>query len=439
MGLNTLQNKIWLAIIVVIALFAPFIFLYFPHQQEKLLIDSYQDEVQSISNAVALGVQIALTEQNFQGVQMAMEHAKEDSRLVFIAMIQIDTILREGKTITKKAVFNSYPENYEVDPNVLNINSMIIKSSPVYTSIFNGEIIVGFSTDPIQAIINEVRYTLVIGSLIISILGLLTGLLLARNITKPLMKLMKATNKVAEGDLSQQVEIGSGDEFGQLAESFNVMVQHVQGAEEKLQKANREIRLLLKEMHHRVKNNLQIISSLLNMQASKMEDELVVSAFRASQNRIQTMAYIHDNLYMNDLLSEISVIKYLEPLINDHIRSNSNSVKIGLETNLLDVNFSIDTMLPIGLLINEMLTNSIKHAFPNKKDGKITVSMLKGENNKLILRYGDNGIGFEQDDAKKTANSLGLILMETLSVQLEGELKRSNKKGTHYEITFEPR
>ncbi|MBL4754677.1 MAG: PAS domain S-box protein [Flavobacteriales bacterium] len=215
--------------------------------------------------------------------------------------------------------------------------------------------------------------------------------------------------------------------------------ERVKKRTQELQKANTEIRSLLREMHHRVKNNLQIVSSLLNMQAASVTDEYVINAFRESQDRIQTMAFIHESLYLNESMSEISVKKYLVPLVKDRIKANSDLVsRIQLTTNFLDINFKIDTMLPIGLLLNELVTNSLKHAFPKKREGKITVSIEKNAKNSLCLKYSDDGVGYPMDTTADSGGSLGLILIESFAMQLDGELKRKAKKGTHYEIVFEP-
>jgi len=206
-----------------------------------------------------------------------------------------------------------------------------------------------------------------------------------------------------------------------------------------LEKANTEIRSLLREMHHRVKNNLQIVSSLLNMQAASVGDAFVAEAFKESQDRIQTMAFIHESLYLNESMSEISVKKYLEQLVKDRVRVNADLTnKVNLKTTFPDIHFKIDTMLPIGLLLNELVTNSLKHAFPNNREGRIVVSLDLRSKKSVILSYSDNGIGFPLEKTGDSSGSLGLILIESFAMQLDGKLKRLDKPGTHYEIRFEP-
>jgi two-component sensor histidine kinase len=206
-----------------------------------------------------------------------------------------------------------------------------------------------------------------------------------------------------------------------------------------LEKANKEIKSLLQEMHHRVKNNLQIVSSLMNLQANTAKDDEVVKVFEESRDRIQSMAFIHENLYMKQSVSEINLKEYIEPLLIARMRSVPGFYRrVLVEMDLLDISFNIDTVLPIGLLVNELVTNSIKHAFPNDKKGKICLCLKKEKVNSYILTYSDDGIGFKEKENNIDTNSLGLVLIESFVMQLDGKMKyNSNKNGTTYTIKFE--
>jgi two-component sensor histidine kinase len=138
-------------------------------------------------------------------------------------------------------------------------------------------------------------------------------------------------------------------------------------------------------------------------------------------------------------MSEISVMDYLEPLIKDRVKVNADLLsKIVLDIKFPDVNFNIDTMLPIGLLLNELVTNSLKHAFPDNREGKITVGLDILPDKSAILYYSDNGVGFHIEQAGDPSKSLGLILIDSFAMQLDGKLKRLDKPGTHYELKFKP-
>ena len=175
------------------------------------------------------------------------------------------------------------------------------------------------------------------------------------------------------------------------------------------------------------------------MQAASVGDAFVADAFKESQDRIQTMAFIHESLYLNESMSEISVKKYLEQLVKDRVRVNADLTnKVNLKTTFPDIHFKIDTMLPIGLLLNELVTNSLKHAFPNNREGRIVVSLDLRSKKSVILSYSDNGIGFPLEKTGDSSGSLGLILIDSFVMQLDGKLRRLDKPGTHYEIRFEP-
>ncbi|HHZ64935.1 MAG TPA: PAS domain S-box protein [Flavobacteriales bacterium] len=205
-----------------------------------------------------------------------------------------------------------------------------------------------------------------------------------------------------------------------------------------LEKANDEIRVLLKEMHHRVKNNLQIVSSLLKLQAGTT-DEKVARIFQDCQDRIQAMAFIHENLYLKESLSEISIKEYIEPLVKDRIRANTKlRDKIKLRIKLPDVKFNIDTMLPIGLLLNELVTNTLKHAYPNQEVGIIKLNIKIRKGNQAELNYSDDGVGFLREKVRDNPNALGLVLIDSFVMQIDGSMEvNSTKGGTHYTIKFE--
>lgn len=211
-------------------------------------------------------------------------------------------------------------------------------------------------------------------------------------------------------------------------------------AEEKLYKSLQEKEVLLKEIHHRVKNNLYVISGLLNLQSSYVEDESVKNLFQDSQNRIQTMAVIHEQLYQSDDLSEINFAKYIQRLVDNlFISYNQHQKGIKSITKLEDCFLNIETAIPAGLLVNELVTNAFKHAFPNNKSGDIMINLTKIETEDIKLIVKDNGKGFPQNLNWQDSPSLGLRLVRLLSQQLDAEINvTSNCQGTCFCLTFKP-
>lgn len=199
----------------------------------------------------------------------------------------------------------------------------------------------------------------------------------------------------------------------------------------------REKETLLKELHHRVKNNLQVISSMLNLQSSMIENEQVKSIFQDSQQRIKSMASIHDLLYKSTDLSEINFSDYIVNLINDAVVSyRGKDHDIHLEIDLCkDLLFQLELAVPLGLFVNEIITNSLKHGVKNSNQPIIRLSIKRGGTKNYILHLSDNGKGF--DSTRKKNDTLGLLLIESLANQLEGNMTLdTGTEGTTYILEF---
>ena len=210
------------------------------------------------------------------------------------------------------------------------------------------------------------------------------------------------------------------------------------GKEEMEQKAN-EKEMLLKEVHHRVKNNLQTVSSLLRMQGRSVEDPHTLSQIRSSQNRVVCMAMVHEMLYMREDLSCIEYSTYVQQLADYLVKSVKGSdTDIRLRIDIPEVELGIDTALPLGLLINEAVTNALKYGFEGRDTGEISISLEKEDEQGYVLRIGDDGVGYPENMDYKTSKSLGLKLIHNLSRQLKGSVIRDlSKRGTNYIIRFE--
>lgn len=206
---------------------------------------------------------------------------------------------------------------------------------------------------------------------------------------------------------------------------------------EKINESLKEKELLLKEIHHRVKNNLQIISSIINLQSASIQDEQIVEILRESKNRIYTMATIHENLYQSEQFSSIQFNSYLKKLVGNILSSyNSTTLNITVHYHLEDIELSLDQAIPCGLIVNELLTNVVKYAFPDRDKGELTIELYQ-DNRKIKLIFADNGIGLPDDLDIQQTTTLGLQLVSTLINQLDGEFKLSTKKGTNFLITFD--
>ena len=207
-------------------------------------------------------------------------------------------------------------------------------------------------------------------------------------------------------------------------------------AEAQLKDSLQEKEWLLKEIHHRVKNNLNIVSSLLKLQSQYIEDDWALALFRESQNRIKAMGLIHEKLYQSLDLRRIAANDYIAKLAITLLDSyNVSSHRIQLKLDLAEIWFDPDTAIPCGLIINELVTNSLKYAFPQAKAGEIYIK-LSDDSKLLNLIVSDNGIGLPPNFNIEEVESLGLQLVYNLTEQLDGNLEILGNKGTAFKISF---
>jgi PAS domain S-box-containing protein len=212
-------------------------------------------------------------------------------------------------------------------------------------------------------------------------------------------------------------------------------IEEIKDAQYKVKASLEEKEVLLREIHHRVKNNLQIISSLLNIQSNYIKDDEDLELLRESQSRIKSMAIIHEGLYKSNDFTHINFKDYIHSLIHYISVHYIVSPKIQINVEVKNVMLNIETAVPCGLIINELVTNSIKHAFPNGRGGKIKVS-LNSKNGICSLRVSDNGIGFPANIDFRNSKTLGLRLVNILSNQLDGNIVLDKSLGTEFIINF---
>jgi PAS domain S-box-containing protein len=207
-------------------------------------------------------------------------------------------------------------------------------------------------------------------------------------------------------------------------------------AEDRIQASLREKEVLLKEIHHRVKNNLQVIASLLNLQAATIRDEHTLTVFKESQNRVKSMSLVHQELYQSEDLARIDFAEYIRKLTTNLLLSYGvDSLAIELKRRVSDVYLTVDTAIPCGLIINELVSNSLKYAFPDGKKGEIGVTFHNSDE-QYTLTVSDNGVGFPKNlDFRKT-ESLGLQLVNTLTRQLRGSIELDTSNGTAFTLIF---
>ena len=338
----------------------------------------------------------------------------------------------------------------------------------------------------------RIRLFIVLAALI-GVVGAVTvmGFVIMRGVRNTVNEVAHAARSLAMGDVRAIVPVNSKDEIGQMALSFNGMIDNIrslassaetigkgnydtyvtvrgpqdvlgnallrmkenlkaarirdteqaqalQEEKKKIEQANERIHVLIKEMHHRVKNNLQVVASLLRLQAGTIADERLQHAFDQSQSRVTSMALIHEKLYKGDELSMLDVGMYIHELFSELVRLNDVSESIGYRTDIdADLMLDLHTMVPLGLLLNELITNSLKHAFQGRDEGSINLSLHQANDKEFDLHYTDDGVGIPLEKQQSDGSTLGVSLIESLVEQLNGRMTvEGDIKGTRYHIRF---
>ncbi len=208
-------------------------------------------------------------------------------------------------------------------------------------------------------------------------------------------------------------------------------------SDDKLRRSLREKETLIKEIHHRVKNNMQVVSSIINLQAYSTDDTEIRELFRECQNRVRAMAIVHEKLYKSENLATINLKTYSDSLLGE-ISTSINSLKnrIMLNIDIEDIFLSIDEAIPCGLIINELVSNSYRHAFNMKPEGIIEIKAFIEDDKRVTIIIRDNGCGISHDIEKLKSGSLGLQLVYSLAEQLQGTVDLKTEEGTQFRICF---
>jgi two-component sensor histidine kinase len=262
----------------------------------------------------------------------------------------------------------------------------------------------------------------------------LLSTILQKGISVPIQSLAAAAHNVSENqNYSVRVKKSGNDELGSLTETFNQMLARIQETNAGLRKAIGEKDVLIQEVHHRVKNNLQVILSLFDMQGRQVKNEEALLVFQDCKARIRSMSLVHELLYGASDLSKIDFRDYARKLARDLTDSYGNGKSdLTVDIDLGKLELDISKAVPLGLLTNEIITNSLKHAFVNVHSPRIFIKQLEESN--LTLLIGDNGPGLPPEIDLQQAQSFGLRIITLLSEQLRAKISVRNDQGAVYKI-----
>lgn len=398
--------------------------------------------------------------QNYQENQILEDLKSHNSFPEFITTIITDEnikIVKESCLINIKGQKCILSVIHDIT-NLINVQRLLIEKELKYRALFDlnsdyscffdpeGKII-----DANQAVLNDFNFNLEdIQGLTLSNLGLFHPEDESSQIIKKWIKDKKAISPLNNGKplISRFLDrngktiwcqtylmpvIIEGNLIGYQGISSDI--SEIKKAKIKLKKSLMEKELLLREIHHRVKNNMQIMSSLINMETQYIKDEKTLSTLKDSQNRIRSMSMVHEKLYQSQDLTRINVKDYIHSFLNDLFYSyNIPSSLIQLIVDVDDVNLNIETAMPCGLILCELVTNSLKYAFPDGRKGQVKVS-FKLNDDRIHMTISDNGIGLPDRDYLKR-DTLGLQLVKSLTGQLDGKLELDLLEGTEFRIIF---
>jgi two-component sensor histidine kinase/HAMP domain-containing protein len=467
----TIRTKFIIIFTLMLGLISAFIYVYFPRKFEKQAIKSIADKAQSITDMTAFNVSPTLLFEDKRDMAEILDGVKQNKDLAYLVVLnskgEVFSAIRFETALQAdyKSLFNQNP--ITGDKSIYRTMAPIIHKGKQI-----GDIFLGLSLRNLRDQIEKSRETITYLSSALFLLGVGLVFLISTVVTSPLKKMAHTIEEISKGDLSKRAAFSSKDEVGNLAQSFNLMVENLETysgelqelnntleskvverteklqqevnerkqAQEKINKSLQEKELLLKEIHHRVKNNLQIICSLLSLQGDQTDNPEAMKALDESQNRIRSMAMLHEILYKSEDFSKIDFGEYVEQLTDFLADSFEESgFPITTEINVENIFLKLDKAIPCGLIINELFVNSLKHAFPNGKAGEILIDMRKEHNNRLALTFRDNGKGLPGDFVLEKTVTLGLQLVANLTRQLGGSIKlepTGRNKGAGFLIAF---
>ena len=463
---NTLSVKMIINISSLFLLICLFNILYFPEKMKNKMKSDEIQKAEIIGTLISSSIAPAIYFNDNETIKNEVNNLYNLKNIVFVLITDShdSLIYSNSYNISKSLNYKFTNKNDFITDTILySITRIYLKNK------YLGKIHMAYSlSEQMKSGINQSIIFMSI-TVFIFVIGILLSLIISKIITRQLNSIIRTAHSVKSGNFSKRVKIITNDEIGFLAGKFNEMLDNIEelytnlenkvnertkelketnyllekeimikdNTTLKLQNSLQEKEILLKEIHHRVKNNLQVISSLLYLQSSKILEKEYKEIFNESQNRIKSMALVHEKLYKSVDLSGVELSDYIHSLISYLFKSyNVNYHKIKQEIQIDNIILSIDKSMPFGLIINELVTNSLKYAYEGREDGILRISIIKGMDEIIKVSVFDDGIGIPEDFDIKNSTSLGLRLVQTLVSQLEGTLHIVSNHGTEFIFEF---
>lgn len=415
--------------------------------ERKNDLERMETRVRGMAVMVAADSVNAMADSNLRALRRRLRDLREQDEVAYAYFLDAD-----GKVITDGTVENPWRDRSFTDaagaaaaaataPLVRHDDDMMEAASPVELSDRRiGAVRVGFSLDKMNAHIRATRRRnlVLLAAFLVAALGF--GSLMASTLVEPIAALAAGTRRVAAGDLGMRVEVATNDELAGLAESFNAMVGRLRVSTEKLQSSVKEKEVLLREVNHRVKNNLQVVSALLNIQAGSTGDEKTRAALLECRARVEAMSVIHSQLYRGSDAGSVEMRPFLKDLAGHVLYSFVGTGRpVSLRVHSDDLRLSTSQAIACGLIVNELITNALKYAFPRGAyaDPAIEVSLRGAPDGGTQLTVKDNGEGLPGGLPPPKAGGMGLNLVDLLAKgDLGGTVEVLSGPGTAVRVRF---
>lgn len=364
-----------------------------------------------------------------RAVRALAERTKTDLTLFLVDDSALDSALPDAVRVVQPSLSSETPTAVRA------VNADTIAGYTLLNDLY-GKAVWVLKADMPREIYHQGQSTLRYLVAVIVVMGLITGavavLILETAVMRRLGQLTQGVLAVGRsGNRSTRVPALRGnDEVSQLVDAINDTFAKL----EKSESQREQHAILLKEIHHRVNNNLQVISSLLGLQSYQLEDQDLIDVLSESQSRVQVMALVHKKLYSSEDLNRISLREYIQDLVTQLRGSLSISQNTRLDVTAADLAVTIDKALPVGMIINELVSNAIKYAYPDEQEGQVSIDLAVRDEGMLAVQVADSGIGLPDDIDLDNPQTLGLQLVNMLSKQLDGKIQRKEGPGTTIEV-----
>jgi len=418
-------------------------------------------EIQSVADIVGINSAAAIVFMDPEAARETLSALGAGSRVQGAWLIQPDGRLFAEYRREKTGTFSF---DRFLSPGTYRTKEHMIVSRPILAGDDQvGTIVVSAGLDDLYHSLR--RYGIIVGSVMLAALALAFGLStrLERLISHPLLNLMETAARVSSsGDYSARAQRESDDELGQLTDNINEMLCQIEERDVALQGVNEELEdrveerteelerevqiragteqqlraslaekdVMLKEIHHRVKNNLQVISSLLSLQSSHVENDHARKALTTSQNRLRSIALVHEMFYQSEDLARIDLASYLASATSYLLSAYGvDPQDVHVKVDCSPMHVAIDTAVPLGLIAHELMSNALKYAFPEHRGGEVRIA-LHPHGSSVRLIVDDDGVGLPSDVRWDRPRSLGLQLVHSLTRQIKGNISLTGGSGS---------